>query len=99
MNELKPCPFCGGKSETHRRKTSCRFYADSKNAIPKNGVLESMIQYEDGHKTFVYRKKEWCARCVDTSCIGRVCKVYPSEKEAIEAWNRRVTDGTERKAD
>lgn len=88
--ELKPCPFCGGKSETYKRKTSCRFHADSKSAIPKNGVLESTTEYENGRKVFTYRKNEWGTRCCDTSCIGRVCKVFPSEQEAIEAWNERA---------
>lgn len=37
------------------------------------------------------------------SVICKICEaeseVFNTEKEVIEAWNRRVTDGTERKAD
>ena len=94
---LKPCPFCGGEADTHKRRTSCRFYANSKRAIPKNGTLIREIIYSDGVKSFEYYKNEWVAQCSDTSCIGRVNKPYPSEKEAIEAWDRRADD--ERKTD
>ncbi|MBQ9836514.1 MAG: Lar family restriction alleviation protein [Oscillospiraceae bacterium] len=93
MAELKPCPFCEGESETHRRRSSCRFFADSKKSIPKNGKLERTIEYPDGHKRYEYSKAEWVPRCMDSSCIGRVTKAFPSEEEAIEAWNRRANDG------
>ena len=29
-------------------------------------------------------------RCKDTKCIGRTYRKYHTEKEAIEAWNRRA---------
>lgn len=90
MVELKPCPFCGGEADVHKRRSSCRFYADSKKGIPKNGTLEHMTEYPDGRKVYVYSKSEWGAWCLDTACIGRVGKVFPSKEEAIEAWNRRV---------
>ena len=89
MADLKPCPFCGGEADVHKRKTSCIFYADSKKEIPLNGTLEKIIQYPDGRKSYAYRKNEWGAWCLDTSCIGRINKVFPSEAIAIEAWNTR----------
>lgn len=67
--------------------------ADSKKSIPKNGKLERTIEYPDGHKRYEYSKAEWVPRCMDSSCIGRVTKAFPSEEEAIEAWNRRANDG------
>ena len=90
--DLKPCPFCGGEADTHKRRSSVRYYADSKKGIPKNGTFEHVKEYPDGRKIYVYSKHEWGAHCADTSCIGRICKVFPSEQEAIEAWNRRADD-------
>lgn len=90
MYELKPCPFCGGEADIHKRRSSCRFYANSKREIPKNGKLEHITEYPDGRKVYVYSKNEWGAWCMDASCIGRAGKVFPSEKEAAEAWNRRA---------
>lgn len=53
MEELKPCPFCGGKN-IHIWKISVPFVS--------------------------------CDDCLaSTSCV-------PTEKEAIERWNRRVND-------
>lgn len=33
------------------------------------------------------------------SCYVELPLIYSTREEAIDAWNRRVTDGTERKAD
>ena len=93
MSELKPCPFCGGEADVHKRRTSVRFYANSKKEIPKNGTLERTVQYPDGRTVYEYRKNEWGAWCLDTACIGRAGKVFPSKEEAIEAWNRRSDNG------
>lgn len=93
MAELKPCPFCGGEAEVHKRRSSCRFCADSKKGIPPNGVHEYTTEYPGGRKSYVYSKNEWGAWCLDTACIGRSQKVFPSEAEAIDAWNRRADNG------
>lgn len=87
---LLPCPFCGGGAEIHRRRTSCRFYTDSKKSIPKNGTLERTIEYPSGEIRYEYRKAEWVPRCLDTSCLGRVGRVFPSPEEAANAWNTRT---------
>ena len=55
MNELKPCPFCGGKD---------------------SGILTTSY---DGYWFAVF--------CEDCMAQTRKCR---QEKDAIEAWNRRV---------
>lgn len=66
MAELKPCPFFGGKANTH----AC---ADLDNETLK----------------IIYGGK-YGAHC----CECHVATLpYPSEEEAIEAWNRRAEDG------
>lgn len=89
MIELKPCPFCGGDAEIHRRRTSRSFYADSKQSIPKNGTLERTIERPNGETRYEYRKAEWVPRCLDSSCPGRLGRMFPSPEEAAAAWNRR----------
>lgn len=71
------------------------YYAHEKRHIPKNGLLKREIKYPDGTVLYEYTKNQTGAWCLDTACIGRVQKVFDSEKEAIEAWNRRVDDGKE----
>lgn len=93
MDELKPCPFCGGESKIHKRRSSCRFQADDKTGIPRNGVLEYVTEYPNGKKIYVYCKNEWGVWCLDTACIGRSQKVFPSEQAAIDAWNRKGDNG------
>lgn len=56
---LKPCPFCGGKSEIWESKAN-------------NG--------------FLYGYAARCSRCKSRS------KIYSIVEQAVEAWNRRVTD-------
>lgn len=90
MSKLKPCPFCGGEAEVHKRKSCIRYYAHKKEHIPKNGILQKEIKYPDGEILYEYMKKQVGVWCLDTACIGRVQKVFDSEEEAIEAWNRRV---------
>ena len=90
--ELRECPFCGGEAEIHKRRTGIRFYAASKKAIPKNGIVERIIEYPNGTKSFEYSKNEYVARCIDSACMGRTVKAFASKEDAIEAWNRRVNE-------
>lgn len=65
MEQLKPCPFCGGEV-----------------------TIETEIQVRNFADGFF------------VSCRNGDCDVQPqtilmdTEEEAIEAWNRRMNDGT-----
>ena len=77
MAELKPCPFCGGKAETHNqplytemgvcvRCTKC-------NARSRFILYECKFQFYHGEEN-VYITKE------------------RATNQAIEVWNRRAED-------
>ena len=65
MNELKPCPFCGGEA---------RLLLNAKRKI--------------------YGKDEYRTGVVACCNVCEARMFYGSEKLAIEAWNRRVSDDT-----
>lgn len=87
MMELKPCPFCGGSA-----KFLVKTYAE-------RGITR-------GYSFGIY-----CTKCALTTPKtnysiefqlidnGELEMTTDERLLAIEAWNRRVTDGTERKAD
>lgn len=58
MDELKPCPFCGGMPQT---------------------VVDDETEEKIGVKCFS------CGGCIDSE--------KDTLDEAIEAWNRRASDG------
>lgn len=55
MEQLKPCPFCGGKVDIHET----------------DGI--------------------WYVNCID--CPAMLDENYLAEAKAIDAWNKRATDG------
>lgn len=55
MDELKPCPFCGGEAKVQR--------------FPHNYAV-------------------YC-----TECYASTIQFKPTDKEAVEAWNRRTDNG------
>ena len=62
MEELKPCPFCGGKAVLKKVATGIG---------------------QDGYWYYV--------RCASINCTVHVSTCSrPTEKEAVEIWNRRV---------
>ena len=79
MNELKPCPFCSSKDIDYSIKTCTSNYER------------------------IYHAAMYCRKC---HCYGTRVLIHPTENtryavernesyraRAIEAWNRRASDG------
>lgn len=87
MSELKPCPFCGGEAKFLIKLHSER------------GITRG---WEFGiycTKCDVTTPKTCYKLEVQLNGAGQIDITEDERQQAIEAWNRRVTDGTERKAD
>lgn len=91
MNRLKPCPFCGGKGHISSRE------------------IRYIGQNCFGAKKIKTGVQVICGRCkarggvvtgevIYASCQEQRKCLEPLEHEAIEAWNRRVSDETDKDA-
>ena len=92
MAELKCCPFCGGDAEMvvgEYQPKHCR----SLQEVPEGARVVRNVPYGAGRGWIEYREKCFTAKCRDKSCLGRVVRKYPSERQAEKAWNRRAGDG------
>jgi hypothetical protein len=97
MNELKPCPFCGGKPEfidnsgEHYNKNNVSARPGRtflRRETVSRGSRRTMVNY------YVYLVKDWQVHCSTKGCFARnLNKHFHSKEEAIEAWNRRAEDG------
>ena len=85
MNELKPCPFCGGKAYM---RMVCR-----------NETIEKFPDKADALEK--YPAKWWVLGCLTPGCIleanpeKHFIKLgfrAGSEKEAVEKWNKRAEE-------
>ena len=76
MTELKPCPFCG-----------------SKKAPRALTVAECELMDSDDYD-YEWSSKHFTVVCnmFKGGCGASVNSSNETEEEAIEAWNRRVTD-------
>lgn len=91
MIELKPCPFCGGQAEMHKRWNSIEETAYKKSEIPSGAKFIYKKVYPE-KEVYFYKRKFYIPRCVNQKCTGRSSKPFFDEQEAMEAWNRRVND-------
>ena len=113
MNELKPCPFCGGKASIKYKWLS----KEVRDIEPPLEVMEEhgfdvWFQRHQYIERYKYIVKAICNKChargkpvvatvekyTPYSTTEEAVKAYaPFVAKAIEAWNRRTDDG--RKAD
>lgn len=91
MAELKPCPFCGGEAEMHFGEFPAEYAKKGTDDVPKDAriVRECRYPYRE-YWLIEYRRTAYIPRCKDTSCAGRLNKMFDTEQKAIEAWNRRA---------
>ena len=82
--QLKPCPFCGHKASLRQEQVTVKKYK------PIMSIPDYSIGYSS--KSDIVKYKVLCNKC--KASVG----LYASDKTAIVAWNRRVDDGREAKA-
>lgn len=79
MAELKPCPFCGSKRI---------------NVVPSIGWLNKTTVFcaDCNASTDAYEKTPERFELIEGDIYRRIPEV-PAERNAINAWNRRASDG------
>lgn len=91
MNELKPCPFCGGKAE---------MFMVTREQAKQNHFEKWPEKIMDWD---IWPESWWVLGCATEECILNVEKLengikmklmfyFTSEEQAINAWNRRKTN-------
>ena len=89
MNDLNPCPFCGGEAMMRLGEFQAKSCTHKKE-IPKGARLIRKSTYPSGATYYEYRQKAFIPQCLNSKCLGRVHRLFETAEEATEAWNRRV---------
>ena len=87
--KLEPCPFCGGKAAIYNSEFPAKL-SQYKRDIPKGSRIIRSVKYPQGKIWWEYRQPAFVPKCLDTKCLGRIHRLFETEDDAIEAWNRRT---------
>ena len=84
MNELKPCPFCGGKVSIILCDDEGNLHDESYREHPYSGLGFMLHHAHEDNPECPIASYE-----CDGGILGGVY-IYDTEEQAAEAWNRRV---------
>ena len=87
MDELKPCPFCGGKVSIILCDDEGNLHDESYKEHPYSGLGFMLHHAHEDNPECPIASYE-----CDGGILGGVY-IYDTEEQAAEAWNRRVNDG------
>ncbi len=92
MDDLKPCPFCGGEAEMHVRLRSFEECVENRSMIPSDAKF-CYEKVTDRYHLYFFQKKIFIPRCTNTKCVGRTTKTFEDRWDAEKHWNRRADNG------
>ena len=95
MDNLKPCPFCGGAPEFIDNSGE-RYYKNNVSERPGRTFIRKETHEVGGRRKtidyYVFMVDDHQVQCSTKGCLVRnMNKHYPNKNEAVEAWNRRAT--------